>query len=62
MRVRLAQVLVRNPDLVLFGEPFSGLDSSSCQEMKELLLALAQRGKSSGRRVADRNGRVAQCH
>jgi len=46
MRVRLAQVLVRNPGLVLFDEPFSGLDPSSCQEMKELLRALAQRGKT----------------
>lgn len=46
LRARLAQVLVRNPDLVLFDEPFSCLDASSCEEMKELLRALTQRGKT----------------
>ena len=42
----LAQVLVKNPDLVILDEPFSGLDPAGCSEVKELLLTLARRGKT----------------
>jgi ABC-2 type transport system ATP-binding protein len=42
----LAQVLVKNPDLVILDEPFSGLDPAGCREVKELLLTLAGRGKT----------------
>jgi len=45
-RARLAQVLVKNADLMILDEPFSGLDPVSCREVKELILALARRGKT----------------
>jgi ABC-2 type transport system ATP-binding protein len=42
----LARVLVKNPDLIILDEPLSGLDPAGCREVKELILALAQRGKT----------------
>jgi len=45
-RIGLAQALINDPDLVLLDEPTSGLDPIGCREMKDLILALAQRGKT----------------
>jgi ABC-2 type transport system ATP-binding protein len=45
-RVGLAQSLLNDPDLILLDEPTSGLDPVACREVKDLLLALAARGKT----------------
>ena len=45
-RVGLAQALVNNPRLVIFDEPTSGLDPIGCRQVKDLILALAKRGKT----------------
>jgi ABC-2 type transport system ATP-binding protein len=45
-RIGLAQALINDPDLVLLDEPTAGLDPIGCREVKDLILALAQRGKT----------------
>jgi energy-coupling factor transporter ATP-binding protein EcfA2 len=45
-RIALRQVLARDPDLLLLDEPFSELDAARCVEMRDLIGALAQRGKT----------------
>ena len=45
-RVGLAQSLLNDPDLLLLDEPTSGLDPVACRQVKNLLLALVQRGKT----------------
>ena len=42
----LKQVLLKNPDLLLLDEPFAALDTAGCAEMRDLIAALAQRGKT----------------
>ena len=42
----LKQVLVKNPDLLLLDEPFAGLDPAGLAEMRDLIVALARRGKT----------------
>src|SRR5438034_11792294 len=46
-RIGLAQALINDPDLVILDEPTSGLDPSGCREVKDLILALARRGKTA---------------
>lgn len=45
-RIGLAQALINDPDLVILDEPTSGLDPIGCREIKDLIKALARRGKT----------------
>ncbi len=45
-RIGLAQALINDPDLVILDEPTSGLDPIGCREVKDLIIALARRGKT----------------
>jgi len=45
-RIGLAQALINDPDLVILDEPTAGLDPIGCHEIKQLILALARRGKT----------------
>ena len=45
-RVGLAQALINDPDLVILDEPTSGLDPLGTRQVKDLILQLAQRGKT----------------
>jgi ABC-2 type transport system ATP-binding protein len=45
-RVGLAQALINDPHLVILDEPTSGLDPIGCRQMKDLIRALAARGKT----------------
>lgn len=45
-RIGLAQALINDPDLVILDEPTAGLDPVGCREVKDLILALARRGKT----------------
>ena len=45
-RIGLAQALINDPDLIVLDEPTSGLDPIGCREIKDLILTLAERGKT----------------
>jgi ABC-2 type transport system ATP-binding protein len=45
-RIGLAQALINDPDLVILDEPTAGLDPIGCREVKDLIIALAHRGKT----------------
>lgn len=45
-RMGLAQALINDPDLIILDEPTAGLDPLGCREVKDLILALARRGKT----------------
>ena len=45
-RIGLAQALINDPDLVILDEPTAGLDPIGCREVKDLIMALAKRGKT----------------
>ncbi len=45
-RVGLAQALLNDPELLILDEPTSGLDPVGCRQVKDLLVALARRGKT----------------
>jgi len=45
-RLGLAQALINDPQLLLLDEPTAGLDPMGCHQVKDLLRALASRGKT----------------
>src|SRR5437764_5175398 len=45
-RIGLAQALINDPDLIILDEPTAGLDPIGCREVKDLIIALARRGKA----------------
>jgi len=45
-RIGLAQALINDPDLIILDEPTAGLDPIGCREVKDLITALARRGKT----------------
>ena len=45
-RLGLAQALINDPDLVILDEPAGGLDPIGRREMRDILLALRERGKT----------------
>ncbi len=45
-RIGLAQALINDPDLVILDEPTAGLDPIGCREVKDVIRALARRGKT----------------
>src|ERR1700744_1407228 len=45
-RIGLAQALINDPDLIILDEPTAGLDPIGCPEVKDLIVALARRGKT----------------
>lgn len=45
-RIGLAQALINDPDLIILDEPTAGMDPIGCREVKDLILALAGRGKT----------------
>lgn len=45
-RVALAQALINDPRFLILDEPTSGLDPLGCRQVKDLILALARRGKT----------------
>lgn len=45
-RAGLAQALINNPELIILDEPTAGLDPIGCRQVKDLILFLAQNGKT----------------
>jgi len=45
-RIGLAQALLNDPDLIILDEPTAGLDPQGTRQVKDLILALAARGKT----------------
>jgi ABC-type multidrug transport system ATPase subunit len=45
-RAELSHLLLNNPDLLLLDDPFCGLDHGGCEEIKEIISTLAQKGKT----------------
>jgi ABC-2 type transport system ATP-binding protein len=45
-KLRIAQSLIGNPELLILDEPFNGLDSNSVEKIRNLLLKLRDEGKT----------------
>ena len=45
-RIGLAQALINDPDILVLDEPTSGMDPIGTRQMKDLILELAERGKT----------------
>ena len=44
-KLGIAQVLMENPDLMIFDEPFNGLDESSVEKIRKIILNKKKEGK-----------------
>lgn len=45
-KLRIAQTLLEDPDLLILDEPFNGLDTPSVEKIRNLLLQLKNSGKT----------------
>ena len=45
-RLGIAQAIMENPELLIFDEPFNGLDNQGVEDMRELFLSLKEEGKT----------------
>ena len=45
-RLAFARAILHNPDVIFLDEPTNGLDPASAAEMKDIIKALAQQGKT----------------
>ena len=45
-RLGIAQAIMENPELLIFDEPFNGLDNQGVEDMRKLFLALKEEGKT----------------
>lgn len=45
-RLGIAQALMENPELLILDEPFNGLDRHGVEEIRTLLLAEKEKGKT----------------
>ena len=45
-RLGIAQAIMEDPELLILGEPFNGLDKNGVQDMRELVKSLAEKGKT----------------
>jgi phospholipid/cholesterol/gamma-HCH transport system ATP-binding protein len=46
-RIGLARTLILNPEIILYDEPTTGLDTITSREISELILAIQKKNKSS---------------
>ena len=44
-KLGIAQVLMENPDIMIFDEPFNGLEEESVKKIRKLLLDEKKKGK-----------------
>lgn len=45
-RLGIAQAIMENPEILIFDEPFNGLDNQGVEDMRKLFLALKKEGKT----------------
>ncbi len=45
-RLGIAQAIMENPEILIFDEPFNGLDNQGVEDMRELFLSLKEEGKT----------------
>ena len=45
-KLAIASVLMENPDIMIFDEPFNGIDNKSVEKIRKILLEEKQRGKT----------------
>ena len=45
-RLGIAQAIMESPELLILDEPMNGLDKQSVEEMRQLLIALREEGKT----------------
>lgn len=44
-KLAIIQAVMENPDILIFDEPFNGLDKSSCASVKKMILELKSKNK-----------------